>query len=1139
MEQTLLENNNWYQSTNHELGIFLHIPRRAEEEANLVREDDEPILLMAKCSQEKVMLNEEKVFPSIYAKEENNEGVWYLDNGASNHMTGNREHLCELNEKTVRQVQFGDESAVEIKGKDDFSRFMWVYIIRSKDQAYEAFCKFKSIAESEFGCKVKALRTDRGGEFTSSGFEQLCSEDGIQRYLTVPYTPQQNRVVERKNHTISGATRSMTKAMKLPQWLWGETVRHAVYLLNRTPTKALEGKTSYEALKGIKPQLSHLKVFVCKAYVKVPSIKTTKLDDRSTTMVHLGSEPGSKAYRFYNPLTKGICVSRDAHFDETKSWNWNKEEQEAEFYVDAEDECSSPAESSGSPSGLVNSPVFDGESSPSSSSYSSSSTGSNQMFSSGSSSSEYDDTFIQGFRSVSNVYDRTHIIQQVDFERVLMIKEEPVTYVEAKESIEWKNAMFKDLDAIERNETWKLVDLPKGQKSIGLKWVFKTKKDVSGKTMVNTRSEGGGAIPDPVSAQLAAIASSFESLKADVAALKSKSDNAWGKGSGSNRFEDGESSWTNNRNFRPYGDGFSKPKSIFGIIRYLKRNSIRQTSSVQEYRQEFAKRSSRVTNWPDHCLLGVFLNGLKDELKADVRIHKPRTVYKAMSLALEFESKVTGNRGGRSSGWTAGTKSQLPATTTHSSNSTQSSNTLAKSTPRLTETEKLNRYDTNPIVKVEDDAEFAKISFHVLFGQSVLTTMKLQGILGTAKVLILIDSGYTHNFISDKLVRDMQLTTHFISPFGVQIGNGDVIRCNQICKNLSLQLLDLKLSQDFYPFALGGADVVLGIQWLATLNTVQANWNEMFLKFTISGKEYKLKGIPPDLQPPATFSHFTIEPFQLYTNEFHVQALNKVTIPDKYPIPTIDELLDELNGATVFSKLDLRSGYYQIRVDPADVEKTAFRTHSGHYEFKVIPLGVQVDQEKISAIQSWPIPVNVREVRGFLGLTGYYRRFVRNYGQIAKPLTVLTRKEVFLWNDVALRAFNTLKEALMTAPILCLPDFSKPITIECDASSEGVGAILTQDNHPVAYFSKAFSPSNRLKSAYDRELLALRITTTEQQRLLLKLMPYDFTIVHRRGSENKGADALSRRPQLLAISLPHCLDVSDIQVALPLDPYTK
>ncbi|KAD4384249.1 hypothetical protein E3N88_24417 [Mikania micrantha] len=329
-------------------------------------------------------------------------------------------------------------------------------------------------------------------------------------------------------------------------------------------------------------------------------------------------------------------------------------------------------------------------------------------------------------------------------------------------------------------------------------------------------------------------------------------------------------------------------------------------------------------------------------------------------------------------------------------------------------------------------------------------------------------------------------------------------------------------------------------------------------------------------------------------------ALNKITIADKYPIPNIDELLDELFGATIFSKIDLRSGYYQIRVNPADVEKTAFRTHSGHYEFKVMPFGltnapstfqsamndlfrpylrrfilvffddilvyspsleqhienltvtlelleknqfyakfskccfgqskvsflghivssegVQVDQDKVTAVASWPVPTNVKEVRGFLGLTGYYRRFVKHYGLIARPLTGLTKKEGFIWNEETARAFNKLKQALVTAPVLRLPDFSAPFIVECDASSEGVGAILSQTDHPIAYFSKALSFNNRLKSAYDRELLALVA-----------------------GKENKGADALSRRPftaQLCTLLLPQSITLSDITQALHLDPYT-
>ncbi|KAD5318101.1 hypothetical protein E3N88_18047 [Mikania micrantha] len=180
--------------------------------------------------------------------------------------------------------------------------------------------------------------------------------------------------------------------------------------------------------------------------------------------------------------------------------------------------------------------------------------------------------------------------------------------------------------------------------------------------MVNTRSEGSGMIPDPVAAQLTAIASSFESLKADVAALTSQSDNAKGKGPGTNRFEDEEQ--VDVASMHLEGDALDlfswlstdQPIQFWEeLVHAFQRNfgpaefqnpdehlcSILQTGSVQEYRQEFAKGSSRVTNWPDHCLLGIFLNGLKVELKADVRIHKPRTDYKAMSLALEYESKPT------------------------------------------------------------------------------------------------------------------------------------------------------------------------------------------------------------------------------------------------------------------------------------------------------------------------------------------------------------------------------------------------------------------------------------------------------------------------------------------------------------------
>lgn len=282
------------------------------------------------------------------------------------------------------------------------------------------------------------------------------------------------------------------------------------------------------------------------------------------------------------------------------------------------------------------------------------------------------------------------------------------------------------------------------------------------------------------------------------------------------------------------------------------------------------------------------------------------------------------------------------------------------------------------------------------------------------------------------------------------------------------------------------------------------------------------------------------------------RALNEVTIKDRFPIPTV---LDELNGAQFFSKLDLRAGYHQIRVNPDDIHKTAFRTHNGHFEYLVMPFGlcnapstfqaamnnifrrylrqfllvffddiliysptweqhlphldktfkilenyqfylkpskssfgqqkveylghivsangVQVDAIKIQAIQSWPTPTTVTGLRGFLGLTGYYRKFVQDYSIIAAPLTILLRKGKFLWSQQAEEAFIQLQKAMSTTPVLAIPDFSETFVVEADASDQGIGAIFSQKGRPIAYMSKALGPRKKGWSTYAKEMLAI------------------------------------------------------------------
>ncbi|KAF8725661.1 hypothetical protein HU200_020204 [Digitaria exilis] len=207
---------------------------------------------------------------------------------------------------------------------DDMSRYMWLVLLVTKDESSTAIVRLQAGAEKEAERKLGTLRTDRGGEFTARAFGDYCAGQGIQRHFTAPYTPQQNGVVERRNQTVLGMARCMLKAMGVPGRFWGEAVTTAVFILNRAPTKSLDSKTPYEAWYEKKPAVHYFRTFGCVAHVKNTGGHLKKLDDRSKAMVFLGYEPGTKAYRLYDPGADRVHVSRDVVFQEERAWDWSQ-----------------------------------------------------------------------------------------------------------------------------------------------------------------------------------------------------------------------------------------------------------------------------------------------------------------------------------------------------------------------------------------------------------------------------------------------------------------------------------------------------------------------------------------------------------------------------------------------------------------------------------------------------------------------------------------------------------------------------------------------------------------------------------------------------------------------------------------------
>ncbi|XP_020415503.1 uncharacterized protein LOC109948019 [Prunus persica] len=473
-----------------------------------------------------------------------------------------------------------------------------------------------------------------------------------------------------------------------------------------------------------------------------------------------------------------------------------------------------------------------------------------------------------------------------------------------------------------------------------------------------------------------------------------------------------------------------------------------------------------------------------------------------------------------------------------------------------------------------------------------IKTMKLIAVIKNCPIVVLLDSGSSHNIIDIGMVKKLGWKLDQSLICDVMIAYGEQVQSKGCCAAVPLDIGTYVYTSDMLALPLGGCDIVLRVQWLRTLGPILWDFERLTMKFwhgneqiclfsskpqppqpvschqmdkllhsgcygvilcaiecenmtkptddLSSPQQHELQalldyfsavfGTPTILPPvrehdhriplisglkPPSIRPYAYGPLQKSKIEKCVKKLRgsgfirnshspfsspvllvkkkdstwrmcmdyrqliKLTIKDKYPIPVIDDMLDELQWANTSWSDHLRHLHTVLEILKhhqlfVKMSKCAFGVSTIEYLGHIVSRqGVSANPFKLNAVADWPVPTSVKSLRGFLGLTGYYRKFIPHYDRKSFPLTQLTKKDGFLWTPEATTAFHKLKELMLSPRVLTLPDFTKPFIIESNASGSGIGVVLQQEGRPIAFTSKTLGPRNQALSTYEREMMAI------------------------------------------------------------------
>ncbi|GJS89063.1 putative reverse transcriptase domain-containing protein [Tanacetum coccineum] len=454
----------------------------------------------------------------------------------------------------------------------------------------------------------------------------------------------------------------------------------------------------------------------------------------------------------------------------------------------------------------------------------------------------------------------------------------------------------------------------------------------------------------------------------------------------------------------------------------------------------------------------------------------------------------------------------------------------------------------------------------------------------------LFDSGTDYSFVSTTFIPLLGIEPSELGfRYEIEIASGQLLKIDKVIKGCKLEIEGHVFDIDLIPFGHGSFDENIPEEKARLLMSAKAS----------DKKQEDIVVVRDFPESPYRLAPSELKELSGQLKELQEKELNKLTVKNRYPLPRIDDLFDQLQGSQFFSKIDLRSGYHQLRVHEDDIPKTAFRTRYGYFEFTVMPFGrtnapvvfidlmnrvckpyldkfvivfiddiliysktreehvehvrhvingdrIHVDPSKIEVVKNWKAPRTLSEVHSFLGLAGYYRRFIENFSKIAKSLTILTQKcKTFDWGEEQELTFQTLKDKLCNALVLAGPDGPEDFVVYCDASGLGLGCVLMQRGKVIAYASRQLKIYEKNYMTHDLEfrsvVFALKIwrhylygtksviytdhkslqhifsqkeLNMRQRRWIELFSDYNCEIRYHPGKANVMADALSRKERV-------------------------